>query len=514
MRPLLAFQMFLILPLFSFGYFNVSDEYLYSVVWNSELSLQSNSAPPLIMKTRSNETYICHFPAIIKDKSIPYTLNSSLHPNSLLSDFFGKYPCIFKVDGYWTYELCHNKHIRQFRAEGAGPQLTRLVKEYYLGRISNPISAPKGTEVEVGDVGLKSIRINGKDFPYYSVEYDDGTECDLTSAPRKASVLYVCVEESDGELFQISELETCVYQLVVFTRHLCSSPLFNSHKVYSNPVNCAPHDDITPVKPTALIAFEKEVEELSASSEYKHLEGIFSSLKVKGLKVEKLNNRGTVVYRVRTLDPLVADQEGETVINQNKEHQELNTKETHDVNYAESPPTTRSQTEHNPSVLNQRVSHDLRLTQKRELQSFMSGETCLTGDAGWWRHEVCYGSRVTQYHEDPESGERIEIVLGKWDEAVHLEWVRKSRLRKPSLPAEKRNKLTQFYGQGDFCEEIKAHRTVRLSFVCQRKISTAVQLSFSEPTVCQYSINLESPLFCDLLRQADDDGLFPQEVVL
>uniref|UniRef100_A0A158QDM3 Oxysterol-binding protein n=1 Tax=Hymenolepis diminuta TaxID=6216 RepID=A0A158QDM3_HYMDI len=102
--------------------------------------------------------------------------------------------------------------------------------------------------------------------------------------------------------------------------------------------------------------------------------------------------------------------------------------------------------------------------------------------------------------------------LGKWNEDAHLKWVKQSSLRKPQFPLDKRVKITQFYSDGDYCGEIKAPRTVRLSFVCQVKVSTNVQLSFSEPSTCQYSISLESPLFCDLLKHADENGLFPSGV--
>ncbi|KAL5962156.1 Endoplasmic reticulum lectin 1 [Taenia solium] len=489
----------MLFPLASSGDFDVSDEYTYSMIWDANSNSQSSDSSPLLIKTTNNETYACHLPTTTKGQRTEKVQDAAPHPNDLLANFFKTYPCIFKVEGFWTYELCHDKHIRQFRAEGAGPKLTRIVKEFYLGRISDS-KKPFEDDRANGDLEPKSIQINGRDFSYYSVDYDDGTECDLTGIPRRASVLYVCLEESDGELFQISELETCVYQLIVFTRHLCASPQYNSHKVYSNPISCVPHDEYTSRKPRALVSLEKEKEELIALGENEHLEGIFGAL-----RVEKLNNRGNVIYRVRTLDPLETDQETELA---NEKVKQADTQEV--VERVETLPQSKS----GLAVVNKKVLNELRLDQQRELQSFLDGETCLTGGAGWWRHEVCYGGRITQYHEDPETGERTEIVLGKWDKAAHLHWVGQSPLRKPQVPVDKRFKLTQFYDNGDFCEEIKAPRSVRLSFVCQRKVSTVVQLSFSEPSTCQYSISLESPLFCDLLKQVTDDGLLPPGIVV
>ncbi|VDO12517.1 unnamed protein product [Rodentolepis nana] len=102
--------------------------------------------------------------------------------------------------------------------------------------------------------------------------------------------------------------------------------------------------------------------------------------------------------------------------------------------------------------------------------------------------------------------------MGKWNADAHLNWVKQSSLRRPQLPLENRFKLTQFYGDGDYCDDIKSPRSVKLSFVCQRKIITNVQLSFLEPSTCQYSISLESPLFCDLLKKADENGFLPPGV--
>ncbi|VDK39067.1 unnamed protein product [Taenia asiatica] len=463
----------MLFPLASSGDFDVSDEYTYSMIWDANSISQSSDSSPLLIKTTNNETYACHLPTTTKGQRTEKVQDAAPHPNDLLADFFKTYPCIFKVEGFWTYELCHDKHIRQFRAEGAGPKLTRIVKEFYLGLISDS-KKPFDDDRANGDLEPKSIQINGRDFSYYSVDYDDGTECDLTGIPRRASVLYVCLEESDGELFQISELETCVYQLIVFTRHLCASPQYNlvffnfqSHKVYSNPISCVPHDEYTSRKPRALVSLEKEKEELTALGENEHLEGIFGALRVKGLKaigvVEKLNNRGNVIYRVRTLDPLETDQETELA---NEKVKQADTQEV--VERVETQPQSKS----GLAVVNKKVLNELRLDQQRELQSFLDGETCLTGGAGWWRHEVCYGGRITQYHEDPETGERTEIVLGKWDKAAHLHWVGQSSLRKPQVPVDKRFKLTQFYDNGDFCEEIKAPRSVRLSFVSLDSNST------------------------------------------
>jgi len=31
-------------------------------------------------------------------------------------------------------------------------------------------------------------------------------------------------------------------------------------------------------------------------------------------------------------------------------------------------------------------------------EGFLSGRDCLTGGAGWWKYELCYGKHVIQFH--------------------------------------------------------------------------------------------------------------------
>lgn len=115
---------------------------------------QISDSSPMLIKTTNNETYTCHLPSSTRKKKLIETADVHLHPDALLAEFFIAYPCIFKVDGYWTYELCHGKHIRQFRAEGSGPKMTRIIKEYYLGRVIHPKKASGNVERKTGDSKL------------------------------------------------------------------------------------------------------------------------------------------------------------------------------------------------------------------------------------------------------------------------------------------------------------------------------------------------------------------------
>lgn len=39
---------------------------------------------------------------------------------------------MFKLEAYWTYELCHGRYVRQYHEEREGKKVK--LQEYYLGR--------------------------------------------------------------------------------------------------------------------------------------------------------------------------------------------------------------------------------------------------------------------------------------------------------------------------------------------------------------------------------------------
>lgn len=49
---------------------------------------------------------------------------------------------------------------------------------------------------------------------------------------------------------------------------------------------------------------------------------------------------------------------------------------------------------------------------------------------GWWKYEFCYGKHVVQYHVD-RAGEKTTLLLGKYDEQAHLDWIKENRGKAP-----------------------------------------------------------------------------------
>ncbi|VDK36745.1 unnamed protein product [Dibothriocephalus latus] len=113
--------------------FDLNDDVFYHIRWKEEEISPREDSPYVLVNTIHNESFSCSLPTAIKGKDYQAYVESDKNGSMLLKEMFTAVPCTYKVYGYWTYELCHDKHIRQYRAEVISPESTRIVKEFYLG---------------------------------------------------------------------------------------------------------------------------------------------------------------------------------------------------------------------------------------------------------------------------------------------------------------------------------------------------------------------------------------------
>jgi hypothetical protein len=176
--------------------------------------------------------------------------------------------CFYRVDGWWTYELCVNKHVRQFRQEG-----NTVEQEYILGLFQpeaqsqqqqqqqQPPADPStdghddddehgregGAEArEDGGAGAEGARdgvVGGKRYiarlhkrdperSYASADYTGGDACELepqweVSRYRSTEVRFQCSENGLDSLLSVREVTTCAYQLIFASAKLCQLPEFS-----------------------------------------------------------------------------------------------------------------------------------------------------------------------------------------------------------------------------------------------------------------------------------------------
>ena len=162
----------------------------------------------------------------ISDDISDYTGPDAL---GLLEGLFVGSSCAYRAEPYWTYELCHGKHLRQYHEERDGKQIK--VQEYFLGKFNknlfDELIAEHKKDVANGITRHPPTKMIEKiAMPYYEITMTDGTMCDLTNLPRRTRVLYTCYPNGRNEIYSFKETSTCDYEVVVLTATLCKHPRY------------------------------------------------------------------------------------------------------------------------------------------------------------------------------------------------------------------------------------------------------------------------------------------------
>lgn len=396
------------------------------------------------------ERYQCLLPKTVRsrkdeDRARFYTGPT---PLTLLKPLFVQTFCSYRLEQYWTYELCHGKSLRQYHEESLINKVA--VQEYFLGKYDasqmDHDDANYLIEYEARRQGLpkqvETIRVEGLEMPYYAINMSAGTLCDINGLRRSTRVLYVCNEDAKNEMLSLEEVSTCEYQAVVLTPFLCAHPDYRLNVPVENNIRCLAQDG-APSRPKSLLELQQEILELqSPQSETFHRP-----------------------------DPIQKD-------------------------------TIKSR-----KVVEESSPHDPKL-----VKDFLNGEHCLTGgSSGWWKYEFCYGKKVLQFHEE-KGKPRVEILLGKWDQEKHILWLTQHPERKPQPGKVPRHISHFYSGGDvcDATGNPRAVE-VKLRCRDAKGHPDSVTLYLMEPKTCEYILVVESPIICSILDNVDRHGLQVQE---
>lgn len=298
------------------------------------------------------------------------------NPRELLEPLFKQSSCSYRIESYWTYEVCHGKHIRQYHEEKETGQKVNI-HEYYLGNmLAKNLLYEKEREAKENEKSneIPTKNIEGQMTPYYPVGMGNGTPCSLKqNRPRSSTVMYICHPESKHEILSVAEVTTCEYEVVILTPLLCSHP---KYKFRASPVNDIFCQSLpgSPFKPLTLRQLEQQEEILRVP---------FRRNKEEDLPSAK-EERFPAIHK---------------------------------------PIAVGSQ-----PVLTVGTTHISKLTDDQLIKEFLSGSYCFHGGVGWWKYEFCYGKHVHQYHEDKDNG-KTSVVVGTWNQEEHVEWAKKNTAR-------------------------------------------------------------------------------------
>ncbi|VDM56865.1 unnamed protein product [Angiostrongylus costaricensis] len=453
----------------------------------------------LRISTPRNENYICRFPEGSTSSSRDASSYTGPLPDELIASIYKDKLCSYRVDPYWTYELCHGRYIVQYHEEKELRGVGRT-SEYYLGNLHVDY-ATKGSP-DNHDIPPKKI-IDGEERAYFPVLYNQGTTCDITGKPRTTIVKY----NAHIQIHSLSEVSSCNYEVIVLTSRICTHPAYKPKEKKNQEIVCYNTHGGEIVKPLSLVQLEDYHRDT-----FKRV--CFQVITVKGGEY------------IQEFSITTTDEVTEFSMEGGKTADELR-------------PQSERQKLFKLSGQKKYKSVDTlannRLVVEDTVNRILSGSECIYGGEGWWKYEFCYGKSVLQYHQEP-NGDRTEILLGVFDEVVHKAWVDEDKIHRspkkvralteffPSLVEcgsiaislllksrlQSNNQVVQIshlYSKGDICHELNAHRNVEVNLRCKTAGSPlAISLSLAEPKLCQYILVIESERFCEPLQYADEYG--------
>uniref|UniRef100_A0A8D8JL02 Endoplasmic reticulum lectin 1 n=2 Tax=Culex pipiens TaxID=7175 RepID=A0A8D8JL02_CULPI len=452
------------------------DTVLFNLAWQGKDELLgTNIGDEEITVTTSNkEKYRCTIPSIapVLDPASAWQYNGP-SPLDLLMPLFNHATCSYRIESYWTYEVCHGKYIKQYHEERH--EKTSKLQEYYLGKWDKQKTANLKARFEKDSDAsdkLKYKKIDGLNLPYLELEMDSGTVCDLNGEPRMTKVLYVCYLHGKNEVYSLKETSTCNYEIIILTPMLCAHPKYKEH-TEENKITCVPVDN-APKKPKNLLMMEIE----SMKIKYQKLTDVHKSIK-EAIAVINFNEEGPQLLFPN--EPIIESTQRKGLV--------------------------ESEIGDEPTTPMDSLTKKIRKSRElKPLLEFLDGTYCLTGGSGWWKFELCFGKHVRQFHEDNS------IFLGYFSKEKHLEWLEKNPSSKNTRKNE--NQLSNFYGGGEVCDKTNQPRQVEVKLKCTESSisSNAIALYLLEPRPCEYILNVESSLICDILPYAEDNMLLPQSL--
>ncbi|ALC39404.1 CG6766 [Drosophila busckii] len=434
--------------------------------------------------TPDMEKFECIIPTLEATKEEEKDNQLELSPIALLQPIFSSPSCSFRIETYWSYEICHGHHVRQYHEEREGKNVK--FQEFYLGKWTEEKTELAKKEWEndrkAGRPRHKTLKIDNVRYPYYEMELTDGTMCDIIDAPRTTMVRYVCYPHGKDDIYSFKETSSCNYEAIILTSTLCAIPAFHPEETKEIPIKCLYADTDEPHKPISMLR-----QELNEWAESENDLLISKESKATTPKVWSKAEGDTVTYKFSgDVDKIILELMANGEIDVENDLQQL--------------VLSRTPSGAAPTSIN-----DL-----TPIKEFISGKNCLTGGTGWWKYEFCYGRHVRQFHK--EKNNEVELFLGYFSEESHRQWVSTNPdkgARTPGLSSS----LWHHYEKGTHCDRTNLPREVDVKLTCMPVTTsgTAVSMYLLEPKTCQYILVVESPIICDLMAYADESGLVKAE---
>ncbi|XP_042382200.1 protein OS-9 homolog [Zingiber officinale] len=197
------------------------------------------------MSNKEGKNYNCYLPIVEETKvlkTVTHENSSSLimeseqkikfkTPDELIEGLKDADRCFYRFEGWWTYEFCSHKHVKQLHIEDE-----KAVEEFVLGKFDADATSVFN-ENHSDTFTVKDPRSKDASQRYHAHQYTNGTMCDLTNQPRETEVRFVCSEQS-AVISSIKEAATCKYVVTIQCSLLCKHPMFQQERPMWHTIHC------------------------------------------------------------------------------------------------------------------------------------------------------------------------------------------------------------------------------------------------------------------------------------
>ncbi|XP_078443953.1 ER lectin-like protein [Wolffia australiana] len=186
----------------------------------------------MMMTRKEGQKYMCYLPLVdhVKVSTTGSEKRTKVKkPDEYLEPL--KDRCIYFPEGWWIYELCHEKRVRQFHLQD-----DKVIQEFVLGEFDPELTLTSNQNLSDID-SINDSRYRNEPQRHYIHEFRNGTICDLTNQPRETEVKFVCGERGVA-ISSIKEVATCKYELIVQCSLICQHPMFQPEKPASHSIHC------------------------------------------------------------------------------------------------------------------------------------------------------------------------------------------------------------------------------------------------------------------------------------
>ncbi|KRX64431.1 Protein OS-9, partial [Trichinella sp. T6] len=159
----------------------------------------------LIVTSKHGVEFFCTVPKVDFDIIRRRHAESKLHLGNVTTKSITdaleilKNTCLGKTVGWWTYEFCYGKYVRQYHTED--------------GKVVQPT--------------LMLGMFDTKQNVYHSQIFTNGTICDLNNEFRQSEIRFFCDFDFNGAyLYSVDEPVSCQYVFNVHISTLCQLPAF------------------------------------------------------------------------------------------------------------------------------------------------------------------------------------------------------------------------------------------------------------------------------------------------